>query len=148
MEKQIKRKQIFYDCKRSGQWNYTSYKWGEVKQLLDKKNIELQDDDELLIYFEEGYQDGDSARDDFNAVAVFRNVEETDEEFTKRIRDNAIYKEELRQRRYKNYLKLKAEFEPESLKINPIDPYGEENWDDIPPLNNKGTSLDQLFSNL
>jgi hypothetical protein len=42
---------------------------------------------------------------------VIRMVEETDEQFEKRIADNKRTAKFLKERRYENYLKLKAEFE-------------------------------------
>ena len=145
MEKLIKRKQIFYTCKSSGK----CYKWGEVKALLDKAKIELKDDDELLIYFEEAYDHGDSARDDHDAIAVHRYVEETDEELAERIRKSEIRKEEYRKKRWEEYLKLKREFEPDTIKINPMDPYGEEDWDEMPRKNIKEEkTLEQLINDL
>jgi hypothetical protein len=111
MKKEIKHKKIFYDCKRWSQWSNESYKWGEVKKLLTDNNIELQDDDYLMIEFEDAYQEGDSARDAFYGITVWRDVEETDEEFEKRKDFLEKRKAQNKKDRYEQYLKLKKEFE-------------------------------------
>jgi len=111
MEKKIITKEIFYECRRCSDWSDHSYKWGEVKESLAKGGIELQDDDYLRIHLEEGYDHGDSARDDFYAISVHRDVWETDEEFNKRKKRSELSKIENQKKRYENYLKLKEEFE-------------------------------------
>lgn len=112
MKKLVNRKQVFYTCKRaSGFVGGNQYTWGEVKEELKKGNFELQDTDTLYIDFEEGWDEGDSARDDFWAIKVYRDIEETDEEFEKRKISWEKRMEESRKERYNQYLKLKKEFE-------------------------------------
>lgn len=129
MEKLKKREMILYDSRRIG-WNDNTYKWGQIKDILKKKNIELQDDDEMSIFYEDSYVEGDSARDACYTFQVYRTREETDEEFEKRKIQLEKSKEDGKKRRYENYIKLKAEFEPENMiKNSETDPYNEEIWE-------------------
>jgi hypothetical protein len=110
LTKKVIEKKIFYTCKFVGMFS-KPYKWGQVKRLLAEKNIELQDDDILRIEFEEGYDDGDSARDSVYSISVYRQVIETDEEFEKRVKATKKIIDREKESRYKTYLKLKKEFE-------------------------------------
>lgn len=74
-------------------------KWGDIKHL------QLEDDDLIYSNWEDD-EDGGS----WNGV-ILRMVEETDEEFQKRLKDIARDEKWAKERRYENYLKLKAEFE-------------------------------------
>ncbi len=111
MKKEIKKVEIFSDCKRASNYSINPYKWGEIKELLAKENIVLEDNDVLKCGFEEAYNDGDSARDAMYVVSVEREREETDEEFERREKHVNSLKEESKKKRYDNYLKLKEEFE-------------------------------------
>lgn len=62
------------------------------------KNLQLEDDDNFDYH---GYWHNQ----------ITRMVEETDEEFNKRIARNNKSAEEMKQRKYESYLKLKEEFE-------------------------------------
>ena len=73
------------------------------------KNI--QEDDIIEIRREEAYFSENNSYDAHTELIVFREEEETDEEYSKRISNEEKHKEELRKRRYENYLKLKTEFE-------------------------------------
>jgi hypothetical protein len=73
------------------------------------KNI--QEDDIIEIHREEAFFSENNSYDAYTELVVFRETEETDEEYSKRISNDEKHKEELRKRRYENYLKLKAEFE-------------------------------------
>ena len=73
------------------------------------KNI--QEDDIIEIHREEAFFSENNSYDAYTELVVFRETEETDEEYSKRISNEEKHKEELRKRRYENYLKLKAEFE-------------------------------------
>ena len=76
----------------------------------DIKHLELEDDD--IIY--SGWEDDNEAEyGGYWNCTIIRMVEETDEEFEKRIADNELDKKWARERRYENYLKLKKEFENE-----------------------------------
>ena len=74
----------------------------------DIKNFEFEDDDEIVIWYDDGdghYQEGGYILD------VQRVREETDEEFQERLLDNEQYRGLMKESRYKTYLKLKEEFE-------------------------------------
>ncbi len=97
MAKKIKvEKQIFRG------YNTRQLKWSDIKHL------ELEDDD--LIHSgwveDEGFEYHGYWHNE-----IVRMVEETDEQFEKRIADNKRTAKLLKERRYENYLKLKAEFE-------------------------------------
>lgn len=87
------------------------YNWGEVKKMLEDKNIVLEDTDTLRIEVDEGYQDQDCSSDPCYIVEVWRYREETDEEFEKRKLSLEKRKEQSKKWRYEEYLKLKKEFE-------------------------------------
>lgn len=76
---------------------------------------DIQDNDIINIIRDDG---GSYDENEFynpnTQLHVIREREETDEEYQQRITDAEHTKEELRKRRYENYLKLKSEFEPES----------------------------------
>jgi len=99
-KKKIKvEKQIFFGD------NSRQLKWSDIKHL------ELEDDDIIHAGWveDEGY--------DYHGYwhnEITRMVEETDEQFKKRIADNERTVKFLKERRYENYLKLKAEFENEN----------------------------------
>jgi hypothetical protein len=75
---------------------------------------DIQENDIIDIRREESFYSKNNSYDAYTELVVIREREETDEEYQKRISDNEYIKEELRKRRYENYLKLKSEFEPQS----------------------------------
>ena len=75
---------------------------------------DIQENDIIDIRREESFYSKNNSYDAYTELVVIREREETDEEYQKRISDNKYHKEELRKRRYENYLKLKSEFEPQS----------------------------------
>lgn len=75
--------------------------------------IDIQPNDIIHIKRDEGHYSENESWEPFTELIVIREREETDVEYEKRIAENAKIKEELRQHRYENYLKLKAEFEQE-----------------------------------
>jgi hypothetical protein len=75
----------------------------------DIKHIEFQDDDKIVI----AYENYDDSNSDGWIISVERWVEETDEEFEERLIDIEEEKKRMKNMRYKSYLKLKAEFENE-----------------------------------
>ena len=78
----------------------------------DIKHIEFQDKDEIAInYSDDSYDHNDHCW----VISVTRWVEETDEKFEKRLKMLEEEKERRRKMRYESYLKLKAEFENESI---------------------------------
>lgn len=113
MKKEIITEQIFYACRRATNFS-KPYNWGEVKELLSKENLQLLDDDIVRIGFEEGWDEGDSARDNMFFISVKSNREETDDEFAKRKLKIEKLNEENKKLRYEEYLKLKKEFESKS----------------------------------
>lgn len=72
----------------------------QVRDLIEEHG--LQPDDAIIV----GYDD-----DGELACYAYRDREETDEEYEKRIQLESFMKEDLKQKRYANYLKLKEEFE-------------------------------------
>jgi hypothetical protein len=89
-------KQIFHGH------NNAPMKWSNIK------NLQLEDDDVI----HSGWVDDDNF--DYHGYwhnQITRMVEETDEEFNKRIARNNKSAEEMKQRRYESYLRLKEEFE-------------------------------------
>jgi len=110
MKKKIISEEILYECRRASMFSQ-SYTWGEIRKMLEEEKITLLDNDILLSGFEEGWNEGDSARDDMYFVKVRREREETDEEFEKRKKRVEEMKEVSRKSRYESYLELKKEFE-------------------------------------
>ena len=75
---------------------------------------DIQENDIIDIRREEAFFSENNSYDAYTELVVTRERDETDEEYQKRISDNEYHKEELKKRRYENYLKLKSEFEPQS----------------------------------
>lgn len=111
----IMKKQIILENIYTGGKTATIYSkpftWGEVKALLKKNGIELDDNDILTIFFEEGWYEEDSSREDTYTVKVQRWREETDEELKKREELYAKLQEQGKENRRKQYESLKKEFE-------------------------------------
>lgn len=95
-EKTLVKKEVFWE-KRDNQPT-----WKDIK------HIEFQDDDKIVIAYED--YDDDSNSDGW-IISVERWVEETEEQFKKRLIDIEAEKKRMKNMRYKSYLKLKAEFE-------------------------------------
>jgi len=77
----------------------------------DIKSIAFEDDDVLSIGYDEGFEsENNSVRPYYYAEAI-RLVEETDDEYQKRLAETARHSEQLKARRFETYQKLKAEFE-------------------------------------
>jgi hypothetical protein len=106
MEKKKIKKEIFW--KQSN----NCFKWKDIK------DIKFEDDDEIISTYVEPYYSENESNDGYYLVEVSRMVEETDEQFKKRIESQEKHLEELKQRRYQTYLKLKEEFENEQLQIS------------------------------
>lgn len=81
----------------------------------DIKHIDFEDDDRLRISYEEPYYSENNSHDGYFYIEVEREFEETDEEYEKRMKRVAEDRESLRKQRYKNYLRLKEEFENDVL---------------------------------
>ncbi len=112
-KKKTKEKIIYQGCKSATHFSDNRYRWGEVLEILKKEKIELRDDDILEIGFVEGYDHGDSSRDNMFDLTVIRFHEETDVELEERLerkyRKVAIAKEQ----RFRKYKELKNEFDNE-----------------------------------
>ena len=79
----------------------------------DIKGIPFEDDDEIALqWVEPFYSENNSWEGHYNAE-VTRMVEETDEEYQKRIQQNERDAKRAKERRYESYLRLKKEFENE-----------------------------------
>lgn len=91
-------KEIFREMKSS------PFKWSDLK------HIEFQDEDQIDIGYDEGYVSENNSWDAHHYAVVTRMVEETDEEFERRRKNNERDEKWARERRYENYLKLKKEF--------------------------------------
>lgn len=101
MEKIKKEKTIFYTQKDK------PFTWKDIK------NIPFEDDDEIVVqWVEPFYSENNSWEGHYNAE-VTRMVEETDEEYQKRIKQNERDSKRAKERRYESYLRLKKEFENE-----------------------------------
>lgn len=77
----------------------------------DIKNFQFEDDDIIHIGWEEPFYSENNSYDGFYYCIIERMLEETDDEYKKRINDLAELQEKYREKRYQNYLKLKEEFE-------------------------------------
>lgn len=73
---------------------------------------DIQSNDIIDIRREDDYFSENNSYNAYTELVIIREREETDEEYQKRISDNEWHREEMRKRRYENYLKLKQEFEP------------------------------------
>ena len=111
----MKRKQIektiLQDGRRCSNYSDNRYRWGEIAQILKDEHITLKDSDILEVGFTPGWDEGDSARDDYYDLKVTRVREETDEEFEARKQQKELFIARNKQSRLEQYLKLKEEFE-------------------------------------
>jgi hypothetical protein len=92
------KKEIFSDQKNE------PFTWKDIK------DIPFEDDDKINITWVEGYYSENNSWDGHFHAEVIRMVEETDEQYEKRKRENELHTHWLKERRYENYLKLKEEF--------------------------------------
>jgi hypothetical protein len=109
-KKQIE-KVILSKSRRATHFSDNRFRWGDILKYLSEEKIELQDSDILEVGFTGGWDEGDSARDDAYDLKVIRVRQETEEEYQKRISKQKEKAENIKKRRYENYLKLKKEFE-------------------------------------
>ena len=77
----------------------------------DIKHLDLRDDDELHIEYNEVWHEENNGMDAHFVCNITRMVEESDEQFA--TRQHEIERDEKwgRERRFESYLKLKKEFE-------------------------------------
>jgi hypothetical protein len=86
-------------------------KWSDIKHL------QLEDDDVIRSSWEEDEDVGHG----YYVGIITRMVEETDEQYQKRLSTNEQDKERMKKSRYESYLRLKKEFEldKQTQIINP-----------------------------
>lgn len=87
----------------------------EVKYSDIPKGI-VKDDDVIVILHEDAFWSENNSWDAFVQLEIWREREETDEEYNKRLDVEKRDKEDSLKRRYTSYLKLKEEFELEERK--------------------------------
>lgn len=73
--------------------------------------IGIEENDIIEIHREDSYFSENHSYDAYTTLVIIREMEETDDEYAKRIAEAAELKEELKARRYQHYLQLKKEFE-------------------------------------
>jgi hypothetical protein len=81
------------------------FKWKDIK------HIQFEDEDEIVSTYVEPYYSENESNDGHYLIEISRMVEETDEEYEKRMNKQKQNEEFLKQKRYENYLKLKEEFD-------------------------------------
>ncbi len=79
----------------------------------DIKYFEFQDNDILDIGYKEGFYSENNSWDGGHIAVITRTRLETDNEYNKRLLQEEQNKKHYKEQRYKNYLKLKQEFEHE-----------------------------------
>jgi hypothetical protein len=95
-------------------WQTIFYKgMDEYPTWKDIKNIQFEDDDRIRISYEEPYYSENSSSDGGWHIEVEREIEETDEEYEKRMEKKRWKDEIFKKQRYEHYLQLKKEFENE-----------------------------------
>lgn len=77
------------------------------------KDIQFEDDDRIRVSYEEPYHYENESSDGGWVIEVEREIEETDEEYEKRMEVKRWTDVILKKQRYENYLRLKKEFENE-----------------------------------
>ena len=80
----------------------------------DIKHLEFEDDDQITLCWVEPYYSENESWDGHFHAEVIRFVEETDEQYEKRVKRLEEDRKRLRENRYQNYLRLKKEFENEN----------------------------------
>jgi hypothetical protein len=95
-------------------WQTIFYKgMDEYPTWKNIKNIQFEDDDRIRISYEEPYYSENSSSDGGWVIEVEREMEETDEEYEKRMERKKSDEEWQKKRNYETYLKLKKQFENE-----------------------------------
>jgi hypothetical protein len=95
-------------------WTTIFYKsMDEYPTWKNIKDIQFEDDDRIRVSYEEPYHSENSSDDGGWHIEVEREIEETDEEYEKRMEVKRWTDEILKKQRYENYLRLKKEFENE-----------------------------------
>jgi hypothetical protein len=81
----------------------------------DIKHVDFKDTDKISLQYVDAYYSENNSYDAHFSASVTRYRQETDEEFDERQKDLEKQRAQLKERRRENYLKLKAEFEPETI---------------------------------
>lgn len=87
----------------------------EYPTWKDIKDIQFEDDDRIRISYEEPFYSENNSHDGGWVIEVEREMEETDEEYERRMSNKRMTDEILKKQRYESYIKLKKEFEDEKL---------------------------------
>lgn len=98
MEKIKIKKEVFWSQKNE------HYTWKDIK------HIEFEDDDIVQVQYVDPYYTENESHDGYFICEIIRMVEETDEQFEKRMKSKERMLEDSKKRRYESYLKLKEEF--------------------------------------
>ena len=113
-KREIVRELLCQDSKNVSTYGNTPmFTFGDIKKAMEEKLLSLHEDDVIECGYDEGYQDKDSGMDPNYFFQVFRNREENDQEYEKRIKKIERDREDSKKRRYESYLRLKEEFENE-----------------------------------
>jgi len=72
----------------------------------------IEPNDIIRINDVESHYSENNSWDAFTELIIIREVEETEDEYQKRLSKEKILEEEFKKRRYDTYIKLKSEFEP------------------------------------
>lgn len=83
----------------------SSFKWKDIK------DFKFEDGDEITASYEDDYYDDGCHYDSYHWIRVVRFREENDSEYELRQKRIQESRKELKEQRYKNYLRLKKEFE-------------------------------------
>ena len=103
MEKIFKTKEVF------------SLHNGKVIEWKDIKHFQFNDGDIIRAGYDEPEHGENYGHDGYFYFSVQRQVLETDEEFEQRKVNNQMEAERQKKNRYEHYLKLKKEFENETV---------------------------------
>lgn len=95
-------------------WTTIFYKgMDEYPTWKDINHIQFEDDDRIRVSYEEPYHYENESSNGGWVIEVEREMEETDEEYERRMRRLMTDEEWRKKQRYENYLRLKKEFENE-----------------------------------
>ena len=111
MKKKIIEKRVIQRARSCSQYQDNRWTWGDVMKILMDEKITLEPTDILEIGYTEGWDEGDSMRDDMYDLTLTKCREETDAELESRINKKKEFEDRSKKLRYQNNLKLKAEFE-------------------------------------
>jgi hypothetical protein len=101
MQKEKFEKEVFHKTR-----NHEPYTWKDIKAF------QFEDDDIIEIGYDEGFYTENNSVDPHFFVTISRMVEETDEEFSERMKDIDLENKWAEEQQYKTFLKLKEKFEP------------------------------------